>query len=1048
MRKVFTLLTMLMLTSFLAFSQNRDVSGRVISEKGEAVSFASIKVKGQKNGMTADENGFYKISAKTGDVLQISSQGSIVEVTVGSSNVIPTTSLILSKKAGEEVTVVATGLNVIRQKKELGYSTAQIKGSDITAAKPVNLQNGLTGKISGLNVSTVNNGVFADTRITLRGIRSLTGNNQPLLVVDGVVVPLSFLNSINPNDVENVNIIKSASGAAVYGSQGVNGVFLITTKRGTKRTPTVNMQSSSYFEKVSFLPKFQTQFGSGSSIDAQGRGVYTAFENQQYGPQFDGSIVDLGPTLADGSIQRVPYTALPSEKLKFFNTGLTLQNDISLSAENYFVSFQDANINGVLPGDKTRRDVFKFFSGKEWGKLSSKVNLNYSSQNYNVHDDGNNDWGSAMWLVFNTAMHAPLTQYKDWKNNKFAGVDGYFNEYYPNPYYVIDNYRVKGRSDNMIASLELNYKFNKWISATFRPTTTVSSSSSKSYATAMRLTDFTKAHRDNSLYKDRNARTAEATGLSNRLNYEAFITAKKQFGKVNLDLLLGNSFTQNSSKSLNASASALDIDGIYNLGVRKGDPTAGEANFKSRNLSNFGQVNFGYDGWLFLSGSLRHERTSLLDNPSTRGTNLENKIDFVYPGVTAAILLSESVNAIKNSNKISYLKLRGSMSKVGNVNIGTYALTPTYSQANGFPYGSNSSFTANNTLPAVNLNPEFVLSKELGFELGLLKNKVNFEFSVYQQDNSDQIIGINTSAPTGYTTQLTNAASFVNKGLEIDLKLTPLVKLGENGNFDLKINYSLNDNKVKQIALGLDEISVGGYANISNYAIKGYPAYVFKATDYVRDDQGRVIVSGTTGYPSRNSNLQIFGRTLPKHNLGITPSFSYKNFNVSVTADYRGGHYVYHGIGPDMDFSGISYRSGRNNRERFVFPNSVIADPANPGKYIPNTSVAVLNGGYDFYTSQTYNRGVATNYLTSAASWKIREIALAYDLPKSVINRLKFIQKAQFSISGRNLFMWLPKSNEYTDPEFNFTTGNATGVNSSANTPPTRLLGATLSVTF
>jgi hypothetical protein len=240
----------------------------------------------------------------------------------------------------------------------------------------------------------------------------------------------------------------------------------------------------------------------------------------------------------------------------------------------------------------------------------------------------------------------------------------------------------------------------------------------------------------------------------------------------------------------------------------------------------------------------------------------------------------------------------------------------------------------------------------------------------------------------------------------------------------------------------LNEIGIGN----GNFAIKGYPAFMFKLSDYNRDQDGHVIVDSKTGYPSQNPTPVMFGRTMPKYILGVNPSFEYKAFTLTITADYRAGHQVYHGIGPDMDFTGISARSGTNGRMRFIVPNSVYNDGT--GKYVKNTDVLVRAGGYGFYEATATNRGINSNYLTSAAAWKVREVALTYDVPNKLVGKTKFIKGATVGAVARNLFTFLPSTNEWTDPEFANTTGNAVGVNNSGILPPNRLYGFNVSLRF
>jgi TonB-linked SusC/RagA family outer membrane protein len=1035
MRRFLSLLTVLMLSGVLAFAQNRTIVGRVTDQKGEPLPGASVKLKGSKGGVAADNDGGFRVQAKTGDIIVISGSGiETKEVTVDASNTIN----VSVKTTNTQMTeVVVTALNISRQPKELGYATTKIKTAELTQAKVINLQNGLTGKVSGLNIATVNNGVFADTRITLRGIRSLTGNNQPMLILDGVPVSLGFINSINPNDIADVTILKGASATAVYGPDGVNGAILVTTKRGTRGKPVITISHTTQYEKVAFLPDLQTRFGSGSSSDANGNGVYDPVENQTYGSPFDGSEVVIGRPLADGSTYKVSYEPRPDEKLKFWNTGVTNQNDISFATQDFYMSVQDVDIKGVTPKDQNRRTTFRFNASKEYNKFRASFTLGYTQGKYNVTQNSNRDF-SPYWLLINTPMHIPITRFSDWRNDPWANPNGFFSDYYSNPYWVIDAYRAKGRSDDLLASMELNYKVTNWINLTYRLGGTFAFANNKNTIEAFNYSAFAKGSGKFIAGVDRPASVSDGNSFSSRLNSEVFITGKRDFGKFNVDLLLGSSVRQVESKSLGVSGSNLAIPSTFNILARKGEPGAGESNFLSRLVRGFAKLGIGYNGWAFLEATGSYDLDTRLATP---GAVDYSKIGYFYPGVSASVLLSEAVPAIKNSKVVSYTKIRGSYGKTANVNLNTYALQNTFSPGAGFPYGTLPGYTADNTYRAPSYTPEFVISKEIGVELGFFRNRVNLEISAYEQDNTDQIITINSSSATGYPAASVNAASFTNRGLEFDLKLTPLIKLNNGLTIDVKGNLSINDNKVNSVFQGLDEVGIGN----GNFIIKDYAAYTFKLTDYLRDDQGRVIVDATTGLPSQDPNPKIFGRTIPKYILGLSTSINFKGFTLSAVADYRSGHQVYHSIGPDLDFTGVSARSALNGRQRFVFPNSVYFDGT---KYVPNTNIAIEDGGYGFWEQGAFNRNINSNYLTSAAAWKIREIALNYEVPQKFLGNGRVVKKAQVGLVGRNLFMWLPETNQWTDPEFANTTGNAQGVNNIFNTPPSRIFGFNVTLTF
>jgi len=1024
MRKHATFIVMLLFLGIAAFAQNRTVKGTVKNEKGEPVPFATITETGTKNATNADEGGSFTITIKQNSKLTISATGfSANTITPGSGDV-----AVVISASQEELTevVVTTALGVKKQPRELGYSVAKIDNKEITQANPVNVQNGLTGKVSGLNISTVNNGVFADTRITLRGIRSLTGNNQPLLVLDGSPVALSQLNNLNPNDVEDITVLKGASAASLYGPDGVNGVIYVKTKRGSKTgAPQVTVSNSTQFESVQFLPKFQTQFGSGSSVDANGIGVYDPIENQQYGDAFDGSSRVIGKSLPDGSDQMETYSYKKNGRLNFFQTGTTIQNDVSYSAKDFYLSAQDVNINGTLEGDKNRRTTFRFNAGKEYGGFKASFNASYTRGQYNVASV------SPYWEVFNTAGHIDLAKYKDWRNDDASSPNYYYNEYYQNPYFIKDRSRSTGNSDDFLAQLELSQKITNWLNVVYRASSTLTNSDYSNTAEAFTFSDYAKnvTHKSNAS-NDLFASVADGSSRGNRITSDLYINANKTYKDFNFDLMLGQSYRQTTAKSVAVSGSNLIIPTLYNVSNRTGEPGASESNSKTRLMGVFGKFAVGYKNWAFLEFTGRQDWDSRL--PQDNNT-------FFYPGGAASVVLSDAFPSIK-SNFLNYLKVRGSISKSGNVNVGAYALEPVYGVAAGFPYGSLPGFTGPNSITNPNISPEFVNSKEIGLEITLLRNRINFEFTAYTQNNTNQVLGVNTSRATGLASATVNAADFDNKGLEFDLRLTPLVKLGDV-NIDLKVNYTLQDSKVNSVYEGLDEIGIGN----GNYAIKGYPAFMFRLTDYLRDDQGRVIVDATTGLPSQDPVLRMFGRTMAKHLAGIVPTISWKGISLTATADYRGGHQVYHGIGPDMDFTGSSARSGTNSRQRFIVPNSVYWDGA---KYVENTTILTQNGGYGFYEATATNRGINSNYISSAAAWKIRELVLGYTLPQSLVKKTGFIKNASIAITGRNLFTFLPESNQWTDPEFANTTGNAMGVNNSSQLPPNRLWGFNINVTL
>ncbi|TPE44883.1 SusC/RagA family TonB-linked outer membrane protein [Pontibacter mangrovi] len=1039
MRKVllFGLVMFLTLVS-QAWAQNRAISGKVTdADNGQPLPGVAVIAKGTTVGTTTGLDGSYTINApESSTTLVFRFLGyKTIERAINGASVIDVT---LGSDTEQLSEVVVTALGIERQKKEIGYATTTVTDEVVTRANPVNVANGLQGKVAGMNITSVNNGVFENVKINLRGIRSLTGNNNPLLVLDGVPADINFLSSINPNDIDNVSVLKGSSAAAIYGPDARNGVIIVTTKKGAiTDKPTVTVSHSTQLQRISFFPKLQEKFGSGAP------GEYIPYENWSWGPAFDGTMRELGHELPDGTVQMVKYSPTNDRK-EFFETGVTIQNDVSFAAKDFYISFQDANIKGIVPDDKNRRTGIRLNTAKEYGKFKVGFNSNYIQQNYNVFDEnamsdfftglgtGGND--GLMSQIFNTPAQVPITSYKDIDNNPYAQYNTYFNDYGLNPYFAIDNWRREGKREDLLTNVDFNFKATDWLNLTYR-------AALNSRTTTDR--NISEGEMPNQYGLDRSLNIIpgainEYTYKDIRLSSEAFANANYEINEnFKVTGILGTYVRQNDTRSNNIGAPSLVVPELYNVGNRSGELNGDSYFGRTRMFSLYGSAGLSYKGWANVEVTGRNDRVSML--------SLDNN-SYFYPGVSGAVVLTDALSSLQDSNLLSYLKLRAAWNKTGNAFIDPYLLAATFSQNNGFPYGGVPGYSANNTTYDPNLEPEFINSREVGFESGFLNGRINLDATYFNQDNDNQIISIAVSNATGYTRAYVNAASFINRGMELDLRLTPLVELGEV-DIDFRANATYSDSEITSVYEGLDELFIGGYtAGTGNYAIVGQPAFILKATDYLRDDQGRVIVDAETGFPTLDPNLKNFGRTLPKWIIGLNPSVKWKGLNFSALAEYKGGHYAYHGIGPDMAWTGVSAATARNNREHFVFPNSSIEDPENPGTYIENTNVTVSNVN-SFYTGVFQD--VGTNFITSASHWRLREVSLSYALPENLLSRTGFIKGATVALTGRNLLLWVPETNEFQDPDFNFaTTGNTSGITTSQINPPTRTFGANVTLRF
>lgn len=1057
----------LFLLPAMLFAQERSITGKVVNDKGQPVPSATVKNKKSKQSVSANDQGAFTIKASTGDVLEISSTGyGEKQVTVNTGDAI---TVALTEQTQELTTVVVTtALGIQRQAKDLGYASTTINNKTLTAAKSVNVQQALNGKISGVNISTINSGVFENAKINIRGIRSLTGNNQPMLVLDGAPTPLSYLSSIPPDDVQDLTVLKSAASAALYGPDAVNGVIIVNTKKGGKK-PTVLVNTTVQATRISFFPKLQKRFGpgAGETVDAYGNYTYVPYENQQYGPEFDGSMQPLGVPLEDGSIQMVPYSAgRYKDKEKFWNTGLTIQNAVSISGEDYYLSIQDANIKGVVPDDRNRRTSFRFNGGKKYGKFSANYGVSYVLGNFDVVDENRFQYtfpgsynGGLFFLVLQTASNVPLLDYKDWRNSKWGEYSNYYNEFSVNPYWLIGNIRQRGRQDDVAGNIDLNYQLTPWLKATARVSTTLAFANFKSSNAPVVVNDWAVANRNPTNFSNRPGQVLDGQSYTSRINLEYFASGDRKVSKdFGVKYIVGGSIRANKAKDVTVGGNNLVVPFLYNVSGRSGDAyvpsfrgfngienTNNNFEVQSRLVSAFGSFGLSYRGWANVEFTGRNDWDSRL-SPDNRS--------FFYPAVNASLVLSDAIPSLTNSGMISYLKLRGAISKSGNVNILPHALKTTYSQPVNFPYGNIAGYGSDIVIPDDNLKPEFVNTKEIGVELGLFNNKINFEATYFNQNNTNQVILITQSLATGYPNKLANAADFKNWGVEMDLGLNRLINVGK-GRIDLRVNATYNNNEVTR-TLNNTEVLIGGTAGfiqvatgsptVSNIAVPGLPAFAFQLTDYTRDSAtGKVIVDRNTGLPSQAGGTVTRGRSLPLWVVGITPSYTIGNFSFSMTWDYKGGHDFYAGLGSDADIAGISARSAEYGRKRFVFPNSVYLDN---GKYVDNTNIQVQDGNYNFW-AQAINTGIATNYFSSAAAWRLREVNISYNLPLKWIGNGKTIKRVTISAVGKNLLLLVPKSNQWSDPEFNYSNANNTvGVSSSFQSPASRLFGGSLTVQF
>lgn len=1048
MRKFLTLFTVLMLSGVLAFSQSRIVSGTVKDNSGNPLPYASIVVSGTKTGTTADENGHFSISAKNGATLTFSALDHKSEqVVVSSSRAVYDISLENSIKTMDELIVTAGGIKTKR--KELGTATTVVSAEKLTAGKATNVASGLQGKVAGFQISGTGGGVNPSYRMILRGQRSLTGNNQALIVLDNVIVPNEVLSNLNPEDIENIAVLPGAGAAALYGSLASNGALIVTTKKGKRGVSAITLSNTTTIESVAFYPKIQTKFGAGGTaygIDANGLPAYNYLENQSYGAAFDGVKRELGPALEDGS-QDSAYYQFNDGHNKFWQKGITNQTDFAVSNgdENstFYLSGQYATVTGTTPGDKYNRTTLRANGTR---KLGNKVNVAYTSAYTQNRYDITTQTGAMYGNMLNMPSNVDITKYKNWRTDKFANPIGYYNPWYQNPYFTADNYRSKQRNDYFLANVEVKFTPVTGLDLVGRQGITTRNYSNKNTVGAFKYTEFSK-NTDASSKSDISASVNDGSSYTTNLLTDLYADYNKKINDFSFGLLGGVQLNQNQSKFVYVEANGLVIPELYNVSNGVGTPIAAESNFMTRQMGAYGKLTLGYKNYLFLHATGRNDWDSRLaaDNRS-----------FFYPSVDLSFVASDAIGAIKNSNTISFLKFRAGYSKTGLVNLGNssnfgaYSLLPTFSTANGFPYGGLAGYTVGNGLVSNDLKPEITKGYEVGFDLSLFKERFVSNVTWYSSKTDDQTVATSISTATGFFGLLTNTGQTESSGLEVTAHVTAI----KNADWNVTVggNYTYLDNNVNFISADLPKLSLSSTGSGASYAVAGYAFPVIMGFDYVRDNAGHVIVDGTTGLPTKAAAISVLGNANPKNRLSLDGAVQFKNLHFSVLFEYRGNYKVFNSMGTELDWSGTGYRTAVYDRQSFVFPNSVIEDKSKPGTYIPNTSVAIANGnGNNGFWSDGINRDVTSNYVTSGDFWKLREMSIGYDIPASAFGKNNnFIKGMTVSLQGRNLGLWMAKDNLYTDPEYSRagSDNNGIGITSLDSAPPSRFYGATVSFKF
>lgn len=1030
-----------------------DINGRLLDEKGSGLAGATVKVRSRNLLLHTDKDGFFVLkNLDPKDIVEISYVG-YKSLSLQAGEIKGPVSMELASSKLDEVTIT-TAYGIERSRKELGYSVAKVSGTEINKSNDGTILNGLTGKVSGLNIVTENSSMSPQMRVLIRGIRSFgeTSNNQPLFIFNGA--PLSFgsdgesgqnavdfINNLNPLDIEDVTVLKGANGTALYGPEGVNGVIIITTKKPKSGTMAVNARVNQSYRRIDWrtMPQ-QNTFGLGNDVSFFG-GKTTS----SWGPAYDGRMIAIGYPDASGKFQTVPYTP-NNDRHEFFNVATTNRTNISLSQSDQnsstYLGVGHVEQTGLLPMDKQNQTTALYSGTKKFGSsLDILFNINYSKTSSDRGGDVTND-------VLTTPSFIPLLSYKDYQNSYWGSYDNYWSGL--NPYAKLALSRTKQIDNTFTSSFTVNIKPASWLNIKDQISLNYLGRTRKLNVAPVTFSDFARV--DPIKKTDILPQTTDYLGSTLALNNDLLITAIHETGDFMFRANFGGTIRDNYEKQLQTKATL--VIPVYNDIYSRTDYGIGadELTQQTRSISAFGSLSTGYKNKVFLELTGRNEWDSKRAR-AARGKDL-------YFGANSSVLLKEIIPFFQDLKWLSTFRARLSAVHTANMNIEPnqserILVVPVfYPYVNAAGQGVPGYILQTNPNPLI--KPEKVFSQEYGTEIGVLNNRIRFDASYYHQVNNGVIMRVAVPPLSGYP-DYDNAGKFQNTGWEFDLNLSPLVKFSDDINISVQGRFSINNNKVLKVSSIYNGVFVArDPSGRTFYAREGHSAFEFVVLDFMRDPQGRVIVDQQSGLPTVDYQNPISkGKTLPVYQGGATVNVNYKKFTLSTQFDYSAGND--HLFNSNIS-NGTGYFTLLNNREKFVFPNSVIQDK--PGHYIPNTNVPVSNTGSDLFSRFSE---ASINSLGSASYWKIREVALLYEIP---VNK-SWVKKVSASIYGRDLFSFYPKSNIYGDPSGSSgpglptaapqgagqraaaTTNNLTGAQADQNAGPGSVVyGFTLGFTF
>ena len=1025
MRKFYKLVVLLLLCQTYVFAQNISVTGKVTDSDNLPLPAVSIKVSGSTQGTSTDSNGNFTISVPTNASLVFTYIGFASQTIAVQGRTTINVRLESDSKMLEGV--VVTALGITKDQKVLSYATQQINTDAFAKAKELNVANSLSGRVAGLNITRTASGLGGTSRVVLRGDRSITGNNQALIVIDGVPMDNSNysagnanggrdgsdgLSSVNPDDIESINVLRGASATALYGSRAANGALIITTRKGSSQKGFgVSFNSSSQIENAMVLQDFQNVYGQGAG------GVYNRAEEGSWGPVMNGQSVALwGPNPANTG-KNYNMTAQPDNYKNFYNSGKQFSNSLAFTggnekAQTYF-SYTNVNATGILDNNKLGRNTLNLrVSGKVSPKLSYDSKVTYLKEDIDNRQQTGESFSNNQRHILRIPRNISLDaaeqfEYIDPSTGRLR--QNYWNPGSnggQNPYWIKNRILATDQRNRVTGFGSLSYQVTNDLSIMGRAgiDKTLDNFEGKWYNDTYTIADFGN-------YATQFRDVAE-------VNFDLIGIYKKSLTTdLTMDATFGANLQHVDRLSQATNAGQLNRDNLF-IPSNARTPTVDRSVTPTEKQGVFVTSDFTYKNALTISGSLRNDWSSTLPAASR---------SYLFGSAGFSAILS---NIFTLPSSVSFAKLRGSWAQTGN-DASPFLLNQTYTFS---PGGANGYISRDGVKPFADLKPELTTALEVGLEVKLFNNRFGFDLGYYSSDSKNQLFQVSIPPASGWSSEYVNAGLVRNSGIELTMNGSPIRK--DNFRWDIDLNLARNTNKLVELTPNLKTLNLASDFMNFNRAVEGQQLGDVYSRGYQRDAKGNVIVDAT-GMPLITAGTTVLlGNTRPDWIGGISNSFKYKKFTANFLISAQIGGIVSSFTNAVIYADGVVEQT-LAGRSGFVFPG-VNADGSANIKSITAESYWKKVGGR--------NTPVGEVFTYDATNIRMREISLSYALPNNLLKKSPF-QAASISLVGRNLFFLLNKAEGF-DPELTAGAQNTTVGLESFAMPSTRQVGLNLNLSF